>query len=291
VIRRKDGSLYPVEWRIRPYQRGENRFALSSARDITERKRAEEERERLRELEADLAHINRVNVIGEMTASIAHEINQPLSGVVSNGSACLRWLAADPPNLEEARETAHRIVRDGKRAGEIITRIRNLARKTAAPKTNLDVNESVREVLALVADEARKKKISIHTEFAEDLAPVMGDRVQLQQVMLNIVMNAMDAMTDSNERQLRITTRYNDAGQVLVAVQDSGHGIDPSATGKMFEPFYSTKSDGMGMGLSISRSIIRSHGGELWASANEVAGATIQFTIPRYREGVPPGEI
>jgi signal transduction histidine kinase len=242
-------------------------------------------------LEAELAHINRVNVIGEMTASIAHEINQPLSGIVSNGSACLRWLSADPPNLEEAREAALRIARDGKRTGEIIARIRDLARKAATPKAKLDLNESVREVLALVADEARKKKISIHTEFAENLAPVLGDRVQLQQVVLNIIVNAMDAMTDSNKKQLRITTRYNENDQVLVAVRDTGRGIDPGSMEKMFEPFYSTKSGGMGMGLSISRSIVRSHSGRLWATANEDMGATFQFTIPRYSEGMYPGEV
>jgi C4-dicarboxylate-specific signal transduction histidine kinase len=241
-------------------------------------------------LEAELAHINRVNVIGEMTASIAHEINQPLSGVLSNVSACLRWLAADPPNLEEAREAAQRIVRDGKRSGEIIVRIRNLARKAASPKVKLDLNESVSEVLALVADEARKKKTSIHTEFAENLAPVLGDRVQLQQVVLNIVLNAIDAMTDSHEKQLRMTT-HNENDQVVVAVRDTGCGIDSSTREQMFEPFYSTKPGGMGMGLSISRSIIRSHGGQLWASANEDIGATFHFTIPRYHDGVSPAQV
>ena len=284
VICRKDGSLFPVEWRIRPYQQGSDRFALSSARDITERKRAEAERERLRELEAELAHINRVNVIGEMTASIAHEINQPLSGVVSNGEACLLWLGADSPNLEEAREAARRIVRDGTRAGEIITRIRRLARKAAAAKAKLDLNESVSEVLALVADEARKNKVRIHAEFAKDLSPVLGDRVQLQQVVLNIVMNALDAMAQSDSKQLIIRT-WNELDHVNVTVQDTGNGLNPSTIERMFDPFFSTKPGGMGMGLSISRSIVLSHGGRIWASASDGAGATIQFTIPQYREG------
>ena len=287
-LRRKDGTVIPVEVRVRPFSQDAQRLFLAIARDITERRQAELERERLYQLEADLAHINRVNVIGEMTASIAHEINQPLSGVVSNGSACLRWLASTPPNLEEARESAHRIVRDGKRAGEIITRIRHLARKEAAPKAKLDLNESVSEVLALVADEARKKKVSIHTEFAENLSPIMGDRVQLQQVVLNIVMNALDAMTQSESKLLLIRS-WEELDQVKVAIQDTGRGLDQSTIERMFEPFYSTKSGGMGMGLSISRSIVLSHGGRIWATANDGAGATVQFTLPQYREGTSPG--
>lgn len=189
-FRRKDGTVFPVDVRVRPFWQGGQHLNLAIVRDITERKQAEQERERLRELEAELAHINRVNVIGEMTASIAHEINQPLSGVVSNGEACLLWLAADSPNLEEAREAARRIVRDGTRAGDIISRIRGLVKKSPPPKTKLDLNETVREVMALLADEAKRRKITIQTEFAEALVPVVGDRVQLQQVVLNLVMNA-----------------------------------------------------------------------------------------------------
>jgi len=283
-LRRKDGTVLPVEVRVRPFSQDAQRLFLAIARDITGRRQAELERKRVYQLEAELAHINRVNVIGEMTASIAHEINQPLSGVVSNGSACLRWLASTPPNLEEAREAAHRIVRDGRRAGDIITRIRELARKEAAPKAKLDLNESVSEVLALIADEARKKKVVIHTEFAESLSPILGDRVQLQQVVLNIVMNALDAMTQSESKRLLIRT-WNELDHVSIMVQDTGKGLDPSTIERMFEPFYSTRSGGMGMGLSISRSIVLSHGGRIWATANDGAGATVQFTIPRYREG------
>lgn len=283
-FRRKDGTVFPIEVRARPFFQGDKRLDLAMVRDITDRKRAEAERERLRELEAELAHINRINVIGEMTASIAHEINQPLSGVVSNGEACLLWLAADSPNLEEAREAARRIVRDGTRAGEIITRIRHLARKAAAPKAKLDLNESVSEVLALVADEARKNKVRIHAEFAENLSPVLGDRVQLQQVVLNIVMNALDAMTQSDSKRLIIRT-WNELDQVNVTVQDTGNGLNPSTIERMFDPFFSTKPGGMGMGLSISRSIVLSHGGRIWATASDGAGATIQFTLPQYHEG------
>ena len=283
-LRRKDGTLLPVEVRVRPFSQDDQRLFLAIARDITERRQAEHERKRLHQLEAELAHINRVNVIGEMTASIAHEINQPLSGVVSNGEACLLWLAADSPNLEEAREAARRIVRDGTRAGEIISRIRGLVKKSPAPKTELDLNETVREVIALMADEAKRRKVTIQTEFAEALGPVVGDRVQLQQVVLNLVINAMDAMHDSVSRRLRIATSNIEPGQVCVTVQDTGVGLDSDSLTKIFDPFYSTKS-GMGMGLSISRTIVQNHGGRLWATANEDAGATVQFTLPRFHDG------
>jgi len=221
-----------------------------------------------------------------MTASIAHEINQPLSGVVSNGEACLLWLAADSPNLEEAREAARRIVRDGTRAGEIISRIRGLVKKSPPPKTKLDLNETVREVIALLVAETKRRKITIQTGFAEALSPVVGDRVQLQQVVLNLVMNAMDAMRDTDSRRLLITTSNSESGHVCVAVQDTGVGLDPNNLTKIFDPFYSTKS-GMGMGLSISRSIVQSHGGRIWAAANQDAGVTVQFTLPRYHDGAP----
>ena len=225
--------------------------------DITERKRAEEERERLRQLEADLAHIDRVSMMGELAASIAHEVNQPLTGIVSNGSACLRWLAGDEPNVEEAREAVRDIVRDGKRAGEVIARIRALTKRTAPPRARLDVNETIREVLAIIGDEAKRKSVVIRTQFADDLPPVSGDGVQLQQVVLNLVMNGMEAMSSvgERERQLSITTRNIDQDRVQVTVQDSGTGLDPNTMARIFEPFFTTKSSGMGMGLSISRSI------------------------------------
>ena len=255
--------------------------------DIEDRKRAEEERERLRQLEADLAHINRVSMMGELAASVAHEVNQPLSGIVSNGSACLRWLAGDVPDLEEAQETARRIVRDGKRAGEIIARIRALATKRAATqKEKLDLNETIQEVLALVGDQAKKKGVIIRTEFADDLSPVSGDRVQLQQVALNLVMNAIEAMSSVGDRlrELVVTTRNMDADQVLVTVDDSGVGIDPQTIDKIFDSFYTTKPGGMGMGLSISRSILQAHGGRLWATAKDGPGTSFHFTVPRYQE-------
>ena len=253
--------------------------------DVTERKRAEQERERLRQLEANLAHINRVSMMGELAASVAHEVNQPLSGVVVNGNACLRWLAGDSPNLEEAREAVRRIVRDGKRAGDVIARIRALATKTAPAKERLDMNEAIREVVTFAGDELRKNSVAVRTEFVDDLSPVLGDRVQLQQVVLNLVMNGVEAMSSVEERprELIVRTRNDDVGQVRVTVQDSGIGLDPQSMERMFDAFYTTKHGGMGMGLSISRSIIQNHGGKLWAVANEGPGISVQFTIPNYQ--------
>ena len=284
--RRKDGSMFPVEVHTNLVSYGGRRFLLKVARDISDRVRAEEQRDRLRELEADLAHINRVSMLGELTASIAHEVNQPLAGVVSNAGASLRWLAGDPPNLERAREAASRIVRDGKRAGEIIARIRALTRRAATPQEKLDLNQTIEEVLALVGDEAKRRSAIIHTQFADDLAPVAGDRVQLQQVVLNLVMNGIEAMSSVGERarELVITTRNLDPDQVQVTVDDSGTGLDPNAMDKIFDPFYTTKPGGMGMGLSISRSILQAHGGRLWATAKDGPGTMFHFTLPKYHE-------
>ena len=258
---------------------------VGTAVDVTDRKRAEEERERLRQLEADLAHIDRISMMGELAASVAHEVNQPLSGVVVNGNACLRWLAGDSPNLEEAREAVRRIVRDGKRAGDIITRIRALATKTATAKERLDLNEAVQEVVAFAGDQLRKNRVAVRTEFAPGLSPVLGDRVQLQQVALNLVMNAIEAMSsvEDRPRELIVRTQYDEAGQVQVTVQDSGIGLDPQSMERIFDAFYTTKRGGMGMGLSISRSIIQNHGGKLWAVANDGPGTSVQFTIPKHQ--------
>jgi len=254
--------------------------------DITERKRGEEERERLRQLEADLAHMNRVSMMGELAASIAHEVNQPLAGVVSNASAGLRWLAADVPNLDEARQGLRRIVRDGKRAGEVIQRIRALTKKTAAAQQKLDLNQTIGEVLALVDGQAKKNRVTMTTGFAHDLSPVFGDPIQLQQVVLNLVMNAIEAMSGAGERQreLVVTTRHMEPDQVQVTVQDSGVGIDPERMDKIFDSFYTTKPGGMGMGLSIGRSILQAHEGRLWATANNGPGASFHFTLPKHHE-------
>jgi PAS domain S-box-containing protein len=287
-LRRADGQYRWLLIRNVPLrdQAGKIVKWYGTSADIEDRKRAEEERERLRQLEADLAHINRVSMMGELAASIAHEVNQPLSGVVSNGSACLRWLAGDAPNVEEAREAARRIVRDGKRAGEVIARIRALTNRAATPREKLDLNETIREVLALVGDEAKKGSVIIRTQFADNLSPVSGDRVQLQQVLLNLVMNAIEAMSsvDERARELVITTQNIEADQVQVTVKDSGTGIDPNTLDKIFDPFYTTKPGGMGMGLSISRSILQAHGGRLWAAAKDSPGTIFHFSLPKYHE-------
>ncbi len=252
--------------------------------DIEAIKRAEQEREKLRQLEADFAHINRVSMMGELAASVAHEVNQPLTGIVSNGSACLRLLAGDTPNIEEAREAVGDMVRDGKRAGEVIARIRAMTKRATTPREQLDLNEVIREVLVLIADEAKKSSVVMRTQFANDLSPVIGDRVQLQQVVLNLVMNAMEAMSSvtGRSRELSIHTRNVDGGQVQVTVEDSGTGLDPNTITKIFQPFYTTKSSGMGMGLSICRSIVQNHGGRIWVTANDGPGTSFHFTLPQY---------
>jgi len=225
-------------------------------------------------------------MLGELAASIAHEINQPISGVVSNGSACLRWLTRDVPDVQEACEAARRIVRDGKRAGDVIARIRALTKRAATPREKLDLNETILDVLALVGDEAKRKGVTIRTQFVDDLSPVSGDRVQLQQVLLNLTMNAIEAMSsvDQRPRELLIITRNIAADQVEVTVKDSGPGIDPNTLDKIFDPFYTTKPGGMGMGLSISRSILQAHSGRLWAAAKDGPGTIFHFTLPKFQE-------
>jgi C4-dicarboxylate-specific signal transduction histidine kinase len=253
-------------------------------REAGERVELSEQRERLRQLEAKLVHMDRLSIVGELATSIAHEVNQPLSGIVSSGGACLRWLAADPPNLEEARESVRRIVAAGRHAGEVIARIRALAKPTAAAAEKLDLNETIRQVLVMVGDEAKRNKVTIRTLFADGLSSVTGDRVQFQQVVLNLLINGIEAMTSVSDRprELAITTANIDPNQVQVTVEDTGIGIDPNTLEKMFEPFYTTKSTGMGMGLSIARSILQQHGGALWATARRGAGAMFCFTVPKY---------
>jgi PAS domain S-box-containing protein len=246
--------------------------------DITDRRRAEDE---LREVQAELAHVARVTTMGEMAASIAHEVNQPLSGVVINGNACLRWMAGDPPNMVEAREAVQRIIRDGKRASEVIARIRSLSRKSSAEKEPLDLNETIAEVAAFTQGEVRRARVTLRTDLARDLPRIIGDRVQLQQVLLNLVLNGLDAMSNvaDRPRELVIETKREDAEHVCVAVRDVGVGLDPESIKKLFDAFYTTKRGGMGMGLSISRSIIENHGGRLWAVPNDGPGATFLFTV------------
>ena len=281
VRRRKDGAHIDVSLTVSLIKDSEGNIIGASkiARDITQRKQAEEA---LQKAQAELARVARVTTMGELTSSIAHEFNQPLTAVITDSNACLRWLASQPPNLDEARECLQRIIRDGNRASEVITRIRSLVRKSSPAKERLDLGEMIHEVLAIVDVEARRQRVVVRTELDAGLPPVRGDRVQVQQVILNLVMNAIDAMkdVDNRRRELLIKTRSDASSQVLVAVQDSGVGLAEQNVERVFEPFYTTKAEGMGMGLSICRSIIKAHGGRLWAVANSRYGATFQFTIP-----------
>jgi len=258
--------------------------------DVTERKRAENA---LNKAQVELAHVTRITTMGELTASIAHEVNQPLAAVVTNGNACLRWLAADPPNFDEARDAVRRIVRDGNRASDVIARIRSLVKKSGSVAARLDMNSTVREILALTQSEVDRRGASLQTDLAADLPAVTGDRVQLQQVLLNLIINALDAMSALTDRPrvIRVRTRATESKSILVAVEDSGVGLDPEQAARLFDAFYTTKVEGLGMGLSISRSIVEAHGGRLWATANQGPGATFQFTLPIEEEaGVNPPE-
>ena len=220
---------------------------------------------------------------GALTASIAHELNQPLSGIITNASTCVRMLAADPPNVDGARETARRTIRDGNRASEVIKRLRALFSKKAPNTEPVDLSEATREVIALSLSELQRSQAILRTELADDLPPVTGDRVQLQQVILNLLLNALDAMSGvaDRPRQLLIRTAQDAGNCVCVAVEDAGVGFEPQVVDKLFQPFYTTKNGGMGIGLSVSRSIIENHHGRLWATANEDRGATFSFSIPR----------
>lgn len=247
-------------------------------RHITERKRADEA---LREAQAELAHVNRVATMGQLTASIAHEVTQPIAAAMTNARAALRWLGADPPNLEEIRLALDRIIKDGERGMVTIGRIRGLVKKAPLRKDKVDINNIILDVVALTRNEVLKRGISLQTDLATGLPPIEADRVQLQQVILNLVLNAVEAMNriDDGARDLRISTKPDASNSVLVTVRDTGLGLDPKTAERLFEPFYTTKPEGMGMGLAICRSIIEAHGGRLWATANEPRGAVFQFVV------------
>ena len=281
--RRKDGTMFPVEVRVRSFWHGGHRFALSLARDITDRKRTEQERERSYRLQADLAHINRVTTMGELTASLAHEVNQPIAAAVTNANTCVRWLAGESPDIEEARDAAKRMVKDANRAAEIIRRIRLLFKKSALQHELLNVNEVVNEIVVLLRGEAMRSGMSIRSQLASDLPQVMGDRVQLQQVLMNLVMNGIDAMKDvDSSRELTLSSHVDRNDQVMVSVSDTGIGLPPEMA-QIFDAFFTTKPHGTGMGLAISRTIIEAHGGRLWAASNSGRGAVFHFTLPTTR--------
>lgn len=252
---------------------------IAAVQDVTERRDAEEALDKAR---SQLSNVARVMSLGTLTASIAHEVNQPLSGIITNASTCLRMLNADPPNIDGARETARRTIRDGNRASDVITRLRSLFGKKNPPMEAVDLNEAAREVIALSSGELQRNRVLLGCELDSEIPFVTGDRVQLQQVILNLLRNASEAMStiDNRPRELLIKTEREEGDVVRLSVRDTGVGFDPKAGDRLFEAFYTTKSDGMGMGLSVSRSIIESHSGRLWAQANEGPGATFSFSIP-----------
>jgi PAS domain S-box-containing protein len=276
--RRKDGTEFPVEISLSPLETEEGTLVSGAVRDVTERTRSEEA---LRQMQADLAHISRATTMGELTASLAHEIKQPIAAAITNASTCLRWLTRDQPDLEEARAAVSRIVQDGRRASEIINRVRRLFEKDTSQRELVDLNEIIREMKPLLHSEATQFGVFVRTKLAGDLPQVMGDRVQLQQVLMNLMMNSIDAMkVVDGTRDLTIQSQRGDDGGVLISVSDTGVGLPRQHADKLFNAFFSTKPHGTGMGLRISRSIVESHGGRLWAADNSPRGATFQFTLP-----------
>lgn len=253
---------------------------IGAVQDVSQRRQSEDA---LATLRAELAHVARVATVGALTASIAHEVNQPLSGIITNANTCLRMLAADPPNVDGARETARRTIRDGNRASEVIARLRALFGKKASSVEPVDLNDAAREVIALASSDLQRGRVVLRPELDDDLPPVTGDRVQLQQVILNLLRNAAEAMRDVDDRprQIVIRTERDDGGGVRLTVQDTGVGFEAQGYDRLFDAFYTTKTDGMGIGLSVSRSIIEGHNGRLWAVPNDGPGATFAFSIPR----------
>jgi PAS domain S-box-containing protein len=259
--------------------------------DLTDLERTEEaareSERRYQQTQLALVHANRVATMGQLSASIAHEVNQPIAATVTNAHTALRWLEAQPPNLEKVKQTLGRIVSDGNRAGDVVGRIRAFVKKESPRRDRLEINQIILEVIELTRGEAIDSNVSIRTEFAAGLAPIEGDRIQLQQVMLNLIINAIEAMRARGDgsRELRIATGETESGGVVVAVQDSGLGVNPSDLERIFDAFYSTKPDGLGIGLSVCRAIVEAHGGKLWASAGGRQGTIFQFTLPAGAEG------
>jgi PAS domain S-box-containing protein len=282
---RKDGSRVPVLIGAAMFKEGGDK-RLAFVLDLTERKRAEESlrqsERRYHEAQLELAHANRVATLGQLSASIAHEINQPVAAAVNNASAALRWLGKEPPDLEQARQALNRIFKNGNRVSEVIGRIRALLKKAPLHKEDVDINEAILEVIGLTRGEVTKNGISVQTQLAEGLPFIRGDWVQLQQVILNLIINAVEALSSVGEgpRELIISTGETKSNGVLVAIRDSGPALTQASLERVFDAFYTTKPGGLGMGLSICRSIIEAHDGQLWASVNVPRGAVFQFTVP-----------
>jgi C4-dicarboxylate-specific signal transduction histidine kinase len=286
---RKDGSRVPVLIGAASLKKNGNQ-GVAFVLDLTERRRAESEaresERRYRETQMELAHANRVATIGQLAASIAHEVKQPIGAAVANAQGALRWLGRRPPELEKVREGLEAIVKTGHRAGDVIDRIRALIKKGPRRNERVDINDRIREVIELTHGEAVKNDVSVQTDLAESLPLIHGDRVQLQQVILNLIMNAVEAMGGASDgkRELLISTRESEPGYVLVGVRDRGPGLAPAILEQIFDAFYTTKPGGLGIGLSICRSIIEAHGGRLWASANVPHGAIFEFTLPAHAD-------
>jgi signal transduction histidine kinase len=263
---------------------------IAAVQDVTERRLSEEALDKAR---SELAHVARVKSLGVMTASIAHELNQPLLGITTNASTCLRMLGADAPNIDGARETARRTIRDANRASDVITRLRALFSKKDAAPASVNLNEAAQEVIELFQRELERGRVILRMEFADNLPLIMGDRVQLQQVILNLVRNASDAMSTVNDRSRELTVRSErDEGDcVRLIIRDTGVGLDQESADRLFQPFYTTKNDGMGIGLSLSRSIIEAHHGRLWATMNDGPGTTFSFSIPHKPQGLTSADL
>jgi signal transduction histidine kinase len=294
----EEKSGYDVEFRILPphgavtfihsvgqpvlSSSGELLQFVGVAMDVTASKRAEDERERLREELAHLAHLNRVSTMGELTASLAHEINQPIGAAVTNAQACLRFLNRDQPDVTEARQAALEIARDAMRAADMIARVRGLYQKGFSKTEMVDVNQLIREMVAMLHDEANRNSVTMRTELSELFPHVMADRVQLQQVFMNLILNGIEAMCDTTG-ELVIKSQMAEGGQLLFSVSDTGVGLPTGKSVEIFRAFFTTKPQGTGLGLAITRSIVESHGGRVWATENDGRGATFQFTLPQRR--------
>jgi PAS domain S-box-containing protein len=283
VRRHKDGARVPVSITCVPLSSaasGPTGYVIY--RDLTEARRLQDEQRRYHDIQLALAHANRISTLGQLSASITHELNQPLTGIITNGSTCLRMLTSDPPNLDGAQEAVRRTLRDGNRASDVIVRLRALFNKQSLAPESVDLNEATREVIALSLGELQTHRVILRTELADDLQPVTADRVQLQQVVLNLLRNALDAMraVDDRPRDMLIRTERDDGDSVRLSVKDAGVGFAPHAIDQLFDAFYSTKEDGMGVGLAVSRSIIENHQGRLWAVLNDGPGATFSFSVP-----------